>query len=182
MSYHGFTKEGTIDESSLLVGDWNELVAEVSSTHYQVGNCPEGVLEIGREYYEHVSTSFPRKTDMVIPTRVWMKFDGKVEEIHSQNVSWLLGQTLASNAKYIYVGVLAQSFFFSLYGKRTRVSDGVTIEFKMHKCIVRSAFNLGGGDAAQGSPLSVEALDDTEAGYGGSATNPLGYIWVPAKT
>ena len=179
---HNFTQKGTYDESSLLVGDWSEVYAEPSAgARLRIGNVPEGVLEIGREFYEHQSTKFPRTTDFIVATRVWMKFTGTVEEIHRKNVSFLLGQTLNPTTSYTYVGDIDTLTFFTFFGKRTRVSDEVDIIFRMHKCLQRSAFSLGGGDETQGSPLEVEALDDTDADYGGSSTDPLGWIWTPSQ-
>jgi hypothetical protein len=180
--YGGFSREGTYDEAALLVGSWSEVIAEKSGNHYHVGNVKDGVLEIGREYYEHVSSAFPRKTDLVVATRVWMKFTGVVEEIHRQNVSWLSGRALNPTSDYIYVGILSTSYYFTFHGRRVRISDGVNIEFRMHKCMTRNLFSLGSGDEAMGSPLEVEGLDDTEGGYGGSAASPIGWIWVPAKS
>lgn len=179
MTYAGFTKEGTVDVSAILVGSWSEVLANVSGTDYQIGNVPEGQLEIGREFYEHVSTAFPRRTDLVVQTRVWMKFTGTVEEIHKQNVNWLMGGLISSTNNYVYVGQFTSLNYFTFLGKRTRISDGVTIEFRMHKCLVRSVFSLASGDEAQGSPLEVEGLDDEQGDFGGSATSPVGWIWVP---
>jgi len=176
---HNFTQEGTYDESSLLVGDWSEIYAEITGTQYRIGNVPEGVLEIGREFMEHIDTSFPRTTDLVVATRVWMKYTGKVEEINCQNVSFLLGQSLSCSSNYLYVGDLETPTYFTLFGKRTRVSDGVDIVFRIHKCLQRSLFSLGGGDEWAGSPLEVEGLNDVDGDYGGSSTDPLGWIWVP---
>lgn len=179
---HDFLQEGTIDESALLLGDWSEIYAEsAGNPRLRIGNVPDGVLEIGREFIEHISTKFPRTVDLVVPSRVWMKFTGKVEEIHRRNVSFLLGQTLNPTSSYSYIGALTNPEYFTFYGKRTRVSDSVDIVFRMHKCLVRSLFSLGGGDEWTGSPLEIEALDDTDADYGGSVTDPLGYIWTPAN-
>jgi len=176
---HDFSEEGTYDESSLLVGDWSEVYAEVSGTPYRIGNVPEGVMEIGREFLEHVDTSFPRTTDVIVQTRVWMKFTGKVEEINAQNVAWLLGQTLAPASNYLYIGDLDTPLYFSFFGRRVRSSDGVDIAFKIHKAVVRSTFSLGSGDEWAGSPLEVEALNDKDGDYGGAATDPLGWLHVP---
>ena len=177
---HNFLQEGTYDETSLLVGDWSEVYAEpLAGARLRIGNVPEGVLEIGREFYEHIDTSFPRTTDVIIPTRVWMKFTGKVEEIHRKNVSMLLGQTLAPTSNYLYVGDLDTPSYFTFFGKRTRVSDNVDIVFRFHKAMQRSLFSLAGGDEAQGSPLEIEALNDKDAEFGGAAADPLGWIWVP---
>ena len=181
MAWAGFTNKGGVDISAYLLGDWSEIIAIASNLNYSLGNCPEGALEISREFYRHEDTQFPRKVDLVIPVRVGMKFTGRLEEIHNQNVSLLLGQTLAVEPQnYIYVGVLAQSYFFSLRGMRERVSDGVALEFRIHKCIQSALFSLGGGDETQSSPLECEGLDDTAGGYGGSAAMPLGWIYVPS--
>jgi len=181
VGYSGFTKEGGVDTSSYLVGSWSEILAVKNSTNYYIGNTPEGVLEVSKEYYQHEDTSFPRRVDLVVPIRTGMRFTGVVEEIHGQNVSWLLGQTLATNSNYIYVGALAQSYYFTFRGRRIRVSDGEQIEFCIWKCLINSLFSLGSGDEAQGSPVEVTGLDDTNGDYGGSATAPLGYILVPDK-
>ncbi len=175
-----FTKEGTYDETALIGGDWSEVYAEISGNPYRVGNVPNAQLEIGREFLEHVDTSFPRTVDQIIPTRVWMKFTGEVEEIHNQNVSWMMGQTLAPGSQnYLYVGDLQTPIYFTFFGKRVRFSDGVEIVFRMHKCIVRSVFSLSGGDEYAASPLELEALNDVDSDYGGSSTMPLGWIYAP---
>lgn len=176
-----WSQEGTIDESSLLLGDWSEVFADVSGVAYRIGSVPEGVLEVGREFIEHVDTSFPRTVDLVIPSKIWMKFTGQVEEVHQQNVSWLLGQTLTPTSNYLYVGDLQAPVYFTFRGARIRISDSVRIHFKMHKCLVRSLFSLAGGDDFISSPLELEAMNDKDGTYGGSSTDPLGWLWVPDK-
>jgi len=47
--------------------------------------------------------------------------------------------------------------------------------------MTRNLFSLGSGDDAQGSPLEVEGLDDSDGNYGGSSTSPIGWLWVPNK-
>lgn len=181
MSYPGFQKEGGVDTTAYLVGSWSELVASVGLVDYYIGNVPDGVLEISREHYSHEDASFPRKTDLVIPIRTGMKFSGVVEEIHKQNVSWLLGQGLTPVSNYLYVGALTTSYYFTARGKRTRISDGVIIDFCIWKAMISSLFSLGSGDEAQGSPVEIIGLDDTDGDYGGSAEAPIGWIWIPDK-
>jgi len=179
--YAGFTKQGGIDESAYVVGHWSEILATpCGGSDYHVGNCPDGTLEVSREYYTHEDTSLPRKVDIVVPIRTGMKFTGVVEEIHRRNISWLLGQSLAPTSSYIYVGAMGPAYFFTLRGRRHRPADNIALEFCMWKCMVSSLFSLGSGDEAQGSPLEVTALDDTDGDCGGSATGPLGYLWAPA--
>lgn len=177
--YTGFTKQGANDETSYLVGSWSEIVAVINTTDYKLGNCPDGVLEMSREFYTHEDTSFPRKIDLVVPIRTGMKFSGKMEEIHRQNVSLLLGQSLAPSANYLYIGVLSTAYFFSLRGRRMRISDGFAIEFCMWKCMTTSLFSLGSGDEVQSSPFEATAMEDSDGDYGGSATSPLGWVYVP---
>jgi len=174
-----WSREGTVDESSLLVGDWSEVFVQSGGNNYRIGNAPDGVLEVGREFIEHTSTKFPRTIDVIIPSKVWMKFTGTIEEINDMNVSWLLGQSIAPSSNYLYVGALQTPVYVTFRGARIRVSDEVRIHFRIHKALVRSVFSLGGGDDWTNSPLEVEALDDAQADYGGSADDPLGWIWVP---
>jgi hypothetical protein len=176
----GFTKQGGIDEGSYLVGEWSELVARAGGVNYQLGNCPEGVLEVSREYYMHEDTSLPKKIDAICPIRTGMKFTGVLEEIHRRNVSLLVGQTLANTDSYVYIGAMGTAYFYTLRGRRNRCSDNVAIEFVIWKCMTTSLFSLGGGPEAQGSPFEATGIDDTDGDYGGDATNPLGYIWSPA--
>lgn len=182
MAWAGFTNQGGVDTTAYLIGSWDELVAVKTAVLYQLGNCPDGQLECSKEYYRHEDTQFPRKIDLVVPIRAGMKFSGQLEEIHAQNVSLLLGQTLAVGTQnYIYVGTLDQSYFFTLRGRRARVSDGVVIEFQIHKCIQSALFSLGSSDETNGAPLECEGLDDTAGDYGGSSAMPLGWIYVPSK-
>lgn len=181
MTWKHFSKQGGIDISSYLVGSWSEIAAIVGGTVYRIGNTPEGVLEVSREYYSHESTAFPRRVDLVVPIRTGMKFTGTVEEVHRQNVSWMLGQSLAPANDYIYVGALQTSTFFTFRGRRMRISDNVSVEFGIWKAMVSSLFTLGSGDEAQGSPVEVVGVDDTDGDYGGSAESPIGYVFVPPQ-
>jgi hypothetical protein len=47
--------------------------------------------------------------------------------------------------------------------------------------MTRNLFSLGSGDEAMGSPMEVDALDDTDGDYGGSSTSPIGWLWVPNR-
>ena len=177
-----WTEEGSVDENAILVGDWSEIIATITTTDYLLGNCPEGALEISHEYYEHVSTSFPRTVDLVIPTRVGMKFSGNLEELHRENVSLLVGKTLAPTSNYVYIGAQNTPQYFTLSGRRLRNSDGAQIVFTIFKCRIASIFTLAGGDEAIQSPFEAMGLDDRGGDYGGSAAAPLGYLYVPPKT
>ena len=177
--FNGFTRQGANDETSYLVGSWSELLACVTTSNYQIGCVQDGVLELSREFYTHEDNAFPRNVDLIVPIRAGMKFSGKVEEVHKQNVSWLLGQSLAPSSNYLYVGALTTASYFTFRGRRNRVADGFAIEFCMWKCLTTSLFQLGSGDDVQGTPLEVVAHRDEDGDYGGSATSPLGWLYVP---
>ena len=178
--YAGFTKQGGVDESSYVVGHWSEILATpCGGADVQIGNCPDGTLEVSREYYMHEDTSLPKKVDAVAPIRTGMKFSGVVEEIHRRNVSWLLGQSLAPSSNYIYVGAMGPARFFTLRGRRHRHSDNMALEFCIWKVMVTSMFTLASSDEANGSPLECTGIDDTDGDCGGDANGPLGYIWAP---
>lgn len=175
-------KCGTHDENAIFIGDWEEIVAIRGSTEYYLGNCPEGMLEIGREYYKHQSTCWPKKIDLVIPQTTTMKFSGKLEEIHSDNLKLLLGVDPSTCEHYIYIGYLTSLDYISLRGRRRRQSDGFVIEFYIYKTTASSLIQLGSSNEAISTPIEFEALDDSDGDYGGSCTAPLGYIYVPCKT
>jgi len=177
--------EGSVDKNSIMVGDWSEVSVEYpigSDNWLLVGNAPEGALEISKENFDHVGTSFPRTIDLRIPIRVDMKFTAVLEEIYSQNIRLILGQDPSDASSYIYVGALAQSLFVKFRARRVRVSDGQIITVVFWKANTSGLLQLGGGDEAISSPVEFQALDDREGAYGGSADAPLGYLYVPPKS
>lgn len=176
--------EGTIDKTSIMLGDWSEVSVEYpvgSDNWLLVGSAKEGALEVSKEIYDHIGTSFPRTVDLRIPIRTDMKFTAVLEEIYAQNIRLILGQDPSIAESYIYVGALATSLFVKFRARRVRVSDGVTITVVFWKANTSGLLQLGGGDEAIGSPVEFVALDDREGAYGGSVTAPLGYLHIPAK-
>lgn len=183
MGWAGFTNKGGVDIAAYVVGSWDEVVAVAGGANYSLGCVQDGVLEVSREYYRHQDNQFPRKMDMVIPTSVGMKFTGKVEELNSQNVALLLGQSLnQAGNNYLYVGALQSPYYFTLRGRRNRPQDGFQIEFVIWKGMQTAPFSFNSADEVVGSNLEVEALDDTAGTYGGSTTAPLGWLYVPAAS
>lgn len=182
MGFAGFSDKGSVDVASILVGDWIELVAVASSVNYSLGNIREGALEVSREYYMHEDSQFPRLADKVFVVRAGFRFTGQIEELHAQNISLLIGQTLAvGNTNYLYPGVLSAPSYFTLRGRRIR-DDSFQMEFAIWKCLQMAAFQLAGGDEAVASPFEAQGLDDSAGGYGGSSSIPLGFIYAPSKT
>jgi len=176
--------EGTIDKTAIMVGDWSEVSVEYptgSNIWLLLGNAPEGVLEVSKEIYDHVSTSFPRRVDLRIPVRADMKFTAQLEEIHAENIRLILGQAPNDSGSYVYIGGLATTKFFKFRAKRVRISDAAEITVVFWKAVSSGLLQLAGGDEAISSPVEIVALDDSAGDYGGSSNAPLGYIHVPAK-
>jgi len=176
--------EGTVDSSALIVGDWSEISIEYpaqSGTWLYVGNCPEGVCEVSKEDYQHEGTNFPRKVDLVVPIRTGMKFTGRIEEIHVENLRLVLGMDPTNVNNYVYVGALTTPTYFTFRAQRQRNSDAQEITFKMFKAQSSGLMQIAGGDEAISTPIEIIALDDAAGNYGGSDAAPLGYIYLPAK-
>lgn len=171
--------QGTIDVNALLVGDWSEVLYTYSSVDYYLGNCPEGNLQIGREYYKHQGTQLPKRVDAVFLISSSMRFTGKLEEVHERNARFALGKDPTAAADYIYIGGSETPQYFTFVGRRYRPGDNALVEFKIYKGLVVSEFTLGAGAEAVSMPLEIEALDDQAGDYGGSAEGPLGYLYIP---
>jgi len=177
--------EGSIDLNAILVGDWSELSVEFpaeSGTWLFIGSTKNGMLSVTQEIYDHISSAFPRKVDLRVPTRADMKFNADIEEIHAQNVRLILGQAPDDDNSYVYVGALSVPQYFKFRAKRVRLSDQVEITVVFWKAVSAGLLELAGGDEAVASPIEIAALDDSAGDYGGSSTAPLGYINISPKT
>ena len=174
--------QGTIDVNALIVGDWSEILFTFSGSNYYLGNCPEGELSVGREYYKHQGTQLPRRTDAVFLISTSMTFSGMLEEVHERNARFALGKDPTDNESYVYIGGAETPQYGSLVGRRYRPGDGALVEFKIYKGLVVSEFKMGSTNEAVKVPLEVDALDDQSGDYGGSAEGPLGYLYIPNET
>lgn len=176
--------QGSIDISAAMVGDWSDVdFVSTNGKRYHIGSVKQGVLEITRETYVHVSTALPRVADYVVPIRAGMRFTGQGEEHHRALWHALIGDAIDTSSNYIYPGAQLCNVFFTLHIRRERACDGVVIEAKIFKVHGAGAMSIGGGDEAVGTPMELEGLDDTAnaMGHGGSSDAPLGYIWLPTE-
>jgi hypothetical protein len=171
--------QGTIDVNALIVGDWSEVLFVHNAVEYQLGNCPEGELKCGREYYQHQGTQLPRRVDAVFLISASMSFSGQLEEVHERNCRFALGKDPSVDASYIYIGGSETPQFITLVGRRFRPGDAELIEFKIYKGLVVSEFAMNSTNEAVKVPLEVQGLDDQAGDFGGSAEGPLGYLYVP---
>lgn len=171
--------QGTIDVNALIVGDWSEVLFTFDSVDYYLGNCPEGELSVGREYYKHQGTQLPKRVDAVFLISTSMSFSGQLEEVHERNCRFALGKDPSVDEDYIYIGGTETPQYVTLTGRRYRPGDAALVEFKIYKGLVVSEFKLGAAGEALKVPLEVDALDDQAGDFGGSAVGPLGYLYVP---
>lgn len=177
----GIGKQGGIDEASYLAGSWSYIGVVQGGSEHEIGNAPEGVFTMSREEFEHQNTAFPRRTDVIATVRVGMMFEGRAQEIHRENVHLLWGDLYNNTSFYVYGGGQRDCTFFTFSAKRLRICDKRTVEVYMWKCLSRGLFQLGEADEVIGTPFQFTALDDEGNDFGGSATAPLGYIYLPAK-
>lgn len=171
--------QGTIDVNALIVGDWSEVVYEFGVTEYPLGNCPEGNISVGREYYQHQGTQLPKRVDAVFLISTGMSFSGQLEEVHERNCRLALGKNPTDDMDYIYIGGGETPQYITLIARRWRPGDAQLVEAKIYKGLVVSEFALGASGEAISIPLEVQALDDQAGEYGGSVQGPLGYLYVP---
>lgn len=81
-------KTGTIVKSSITVGPWTELLAEINGTDYQLGTVKKGSLLFEARVHKHLATA--KRFDTIVPSAMAVEFRGIMEEIHRENVLLLL--------------------------------------------------------------------------------------------
>lgn len=170
--------------TNLFFGYWSHVsVTEDplgAATNYYMGKVEEGSLEISREDVELLGTTFPQRTEVVVPTRAGMKFTGQVSELHKRNLHFMLGDLPSTANNYLYPGASCpdETKFVRFIARRIRC-DAFVMETVFWKAQHAGLLQLGAGDPEVKSPLEVNGLDDTNGDWGGSATAPLGYLYAP---
>ena len=177
----GIGQQGTIDEASILFGDWSYVGVIQSGVEYELGNVPEGVAQISREQVEFKSTAMPKLTSLIVDVSVGMSFAGNIQEVHERNLHLLVGDAIADSSNYIYAGDRKDCSYFTFSAKRERVCDGRTIEVYMWKVKSMGLVQIGSSTGAEGVrvPFQFIALADIAGDFGGSSAAPLGYFFCP---
>ena len=117
--------------TNLFYGQWShvELIVDPlgAATSYYMGMVEEGVLEISREDVEIMGTTFPQRLEVMVPTRAGMKFTGQVDELHKENLHFMLGDLPSVASNYLYPGVACpdESKFVRFVARRIRCDDFV---------------------------------------------------------
>ena len=153
---------------------------DATANDMYLGVFQEGVLEVSREDAEYLGTLFPRIVELLSPTQVGMKFSGEMAEFHKNNLHLMVGGDVESASNFIYPGASCSfaSVFGSLRCARKRC-DGFIMESVLFKTIGSGPVTLGSSDNVAQSPIEFSALDDTNGDFGGSADEPLGWIYAP---
>lgn len=172
--------------SNLFYGDWShvELIRDpvgVPVPHY-MGLVQDAALEISREDSEVLGTTFPRFAEVIVAATAGMQFTGTVNELHLENVNFMMGNLPNVANRYLYPGASCpnETDFVRFIARRTRC-DGFVMEALFWKAQSNGLIQIGVGDIVAGSPMEVNALNDTNSGFGGSAAAPLGYLLVPPR-
>jgi len=176
----------SLDKSTnLFLGFWSHVSVTQTpvpgpGTNYYLGLVTEGALEISREDAELLGTTFPQRVELMIPTRSGMKFSGQLAELHKRNLHLLLGNLPNSASNYLYPGAACpdESKFVRFHARRERC-DHFVMDAVFWKAQSAGLIQIGAGDPTASAPIEMNALDDTNAEWGGSASAPLGYLYAP---
>lgn len=180
--------QSTHSTADLFQGFWSHVhfvkdplaVAPDAPVLYYLGVFQDAVLEMSREDTEYLGTHFPRRVELLSPTRMGMKFSGRMDQLHKNNLHLLIGEDISSASQYINPGAACafDDVFGSLVARRERC-DGFVMEATMWKVTGNGGLQIGGDASVVGTPAEFNALDDTNAAYGGSADSPLGRLYCP---
>lgn len=147
---------------------------------YYLGVFQDAVLEMSREDTEYLGTHFPRRVELLSPTRMGMKFSGRMDEMTAPNMHLLMGDDIADESQYLNPG--ANCAFDDVFGNliaRRKRCDGFIMEATLWKVTGNGAMSIGGDASVVGTNAEFNALDDTNAVYGGGPSSPLGKLYCP---
>ena len=173
--------QSVIEEDSLYAGFWSAVYVVVdpltAATRFNLGVVSDGVLRVEREETEFLGTTFPRIVEVVLPTRVDMSFAGVGNELRARLIHFLVGdERIDSVNPYVYPGASCATFDVQFNGERINCNNQM-IAFRFHRARASGAVEIGGADEVIGTPMEINALNDTNGDFGGSVDSPLGFIW-----
>lgn len=173
------------DKEDLFAGEWPRVYAitdPVSSpVEVNLGAVKDGVLRTGREELNFFGTDFPGTLELSAPISVTMQFAGTAHELTYGLLHFLVGDARIDDAsQYVYpgAGCAFSDIDVTLRGERVNC-DGHMIVFQIHQARASGAVEIGANPSdVIGTPIEVNALDDSGGVFGGSSTAPLGWIWT----
>jgi len=173
-----------VNEDFLFAGFWESIYAIkdplTAPVRHEIGVVSDGVLRVSREETEFLGTTFPRVIESVVPTRVDMQFAGTANELRAGLLHYLVGDAAIDDpSNYIYpaAGCAFSDIDVRLIGERINCAE-LMIVFVIWQARSSGSIEIGGADGFIGTPMEINALNDKNGNFGGSAAAPLGFIWL----
>lgn len=174
---------GLDSSDNLYLGEWPVVHAIVdplgANTRLSLGAVKEGVLRTSREEVRYMNTTFPQTLAAIFPTDVGMQFVGRGDELRPRLAHFLIGDALLNDSSlYIYPGATCGTEDTDVGFEVQRENcAGRIIIGRFYRARASGVMEIGAANDVIGTPLEVNALDDTNGNFGGSADRPLGYIY-----
>jgi hypothetical protein len=172
-------------KEDLFAGEWPRLYAitdpTTSPTEVYLGAVKGGVLRTTREELRFFGTTFPQKLEVSAPVSVEMQFTGTAHELTFGLLHFLVGDARIDDAsQYVYPGAGCAFGDIDVTFRGERVNcDGNMITFQIHRARASGAMEIGSAaNDMIGTPIEINALNDENGDFGGSASSPLGWIWA----
>jgi len=170
-------------EESLFAGEWSRAYAVVDPltdpTEVYLGIVKEGVLRVSREEIQYFGTDFPPSLEVVIPSQVNMQFAGRADELRARLAHFLVGDERIDNtSQYVYPGAGCAFSDIDVQFNAERINcNSNMIHVRFWKARASGAIEVGAANDIIGTPIEINALNDSDGTMGGSANVPLGWIW-----
>lgn len=174
---------GLNSDNNLYLGEWPVVAAIVdplgANTWLSLGAVKEGVARTTREEVQYMNTTFPQKVAAIFPTIVGMQFVGRGDELRPRLAHFIVGDArLDDSSLYVYPGATCGTEDTDVGFEAQRVNcDDRMIIFHIYRSRCSGVLEIGSANDVIGTPLEVNALDDSNGNFGGGLTRPLGYIY-----
>lgn len=149
---------------------------------YNLGAVRDGTLGLSRTFVEILSTTFPQVVERLVPSGSAMTFTGSALEIRSAQVlNYLTGGSIEDTDSLVPFGAdCGSAFSHGVIGQSKPCNDDdQVIEFVIWSGHVSGDMELGSAEGERSMAFEIQALNDANGTYGGSAAAPLGTIYVP---
>jgi hypothetical protein len=174
-------------KEDIFYGEWPRIYAITDpqddglKAERYLGAIKSATLRTTREELKVMGTTFPAKLEMSAPVNVEMQFAGTAYELTYGLLHFLTGDArIDSEDHYINPGAACAfgDIDVTLRGERKNCDDHMIV-FQIHRARASGAMELGSApNDAVGTPVEVNALNDENGEFGGSASSPLGWIWL----
>lgn len=169
-------------------GGWDSVVIRAykddptPDVDYNLGACRDGALSLSRSFVEIQSTTFPQVVERLVPSGSAMSFSGSALELRSQQVmNYLTGGSIEDTDELVPFGADCGSAFVHgvIMQSKPCNDDNQVIESVIWSGHVSGDMEIGSAEGERSMAFEIQALNDANGTYGGSASAPLGTIYVP---